>query len=331
MAKRPFKRSAPTMEAVNTSSSIQSTRSLLISSFMVFIDIAVFFGNFLAVTSFCINNKLHTVTNSFIVSMSVGDLLIALVCIPTLLITNLLGPYLASDAGLLSCHISLSITIMLMFVAIGNLALNSLDRYRAILSPLTYNARMTKRRVFWKIALAWLISAVFGFLPFFGWGRLPNRRDGEETLFCQVRANLSHDYTMAFCCIGGVPFFLMVLAYWRILKTARRHSRCITADVARLQEQKRVEYIKETRATKLVAAILGAFFLCYLPLFVAVVVDLALSNGINAYVYVGVVLLGTVNSALNPFIVASMNREYRQTYKRIIRCKWRRTSSVDIR
>lgn len=312
----------------NATSNATALRTMLIASFMVFIDLAVFFGNFLAVASFCINSRLHTVTNSFIVSMSVGDLLIALVCIPTLLITNLLGPHLASSTGLRYCHISLSITIMLMIVAIGNLALNSLDRYRAILLPLTYNARMTKRRVFWKIALAWSVAIVFGFLPFFGWGRFANTRDPSETLYCQVRANLSGDYRLAFLCIGGIPFFLMVLAYWRIFKTARRHSRSIAADVARLHMQRRVDYIKETRAAKLVAAILGAFFLCYLPLFVAVVVDLLLPHGINPYAYVGVVLLGTVNSAVNPFIVAAMNREYRQTYKRIMRCKWRKTCST---
>ncbi len=302
-------------------------RTVLISTFMVFTDVAVFFGNFLAVASFCINSKLHTVTNSFIVSMSVGDLLIALICIPTLLISNLLGPSLSNDNGLLYCHVSLSITITLMIVAIGNLALNSLDRYRAILYPLTYNARMTKRRVFWKIALAWLVSFMFGFLPFFGWGRLPNERNEAETLFCQVRANLSRDYTLAFFCLAGIPFVLMGAAYWRIFKTARRHTKIIAADVARLQENKRVDYIKETRAAKLVGAILGAFIICYLPLFVAVVVDLSLREGISSYVYVGAVLLGTINSSVNPFIVAAMNREYRQTYHRILRCKWRKTNS----
>lgn len=303
-----------------------TVRTVLISTLMAITDVAVFFGNFLAVASFCINNKLHTVTNSFIVSMSVGDLLIALVCIPTLIIANVLAPNLSSDTGLLYCHVSLSITIALMIVAIGNLALNSLDRYRAILYPLTYNTRMTKRRVFWKIALAWIVSFAFGFLPFFGWGRLPNERNEAETLFCQVRANLSWNYTLAFICIAGTPFVLMGVAYWKIFKTARRHTKVIAADVARLQENKRVDYIKETRAAKLVGAILGAFIICYLPLFVSVVVDLSLKEGISSYVYVGAVLWGTVNSSVNPFIVAAMNREYRQTYHRIVRCKWRKTN-----
>ena len=309
-----------------TSMESAALRTVLISTFMACTDVAVFFGNFLAVASFCINSKLHTVTNSFIVSMSVGDLLIALVCIPTLIVANVLGPKVSEARGSRYCRMSLSITITLMIVAIGNLALNSLDRYRAILYPLTYNARMTKRRVFWKIALAWVLSFAFGFLPFFGWGRLPNKRNENETLFCQVRANFTWDYRLAFLCIAGIPFLLMGAAYWKILKTARRHTKVIAADVARLQDNKRVDYIKETRAAKLVGAILGAFMICYLPLFIAVIVDLSLSKGISSYVYVGAVLLGTVNSSVNPFIVAAMNREYRNTYRRIIRCKWRKTN-----
>lgn len=312
-----------------TSMDSATLRTVMIATFMACTDVAVFFGNFLAVASFCINSKLHTVTNSFIVSMSVGDLLIALVCIPTLLIANVHGPNVPGDTGILYCHVSLSITITLMIVAIGNLALNSLDRYRAILYPLTYNARMTKRRVFWKIAVAWIISFAFGFLPFFGWGRLPDERNEEETLFCQVRANFSWDYRLAFLSIAGIPFLLMGAAYWKIFKTARRHTKIIAADVARFQDNKRVDYIKETRAAKLVGAILGAFMICYLPLFIAVTVDLSLSKGISSYAYVGAVLLGTVNSSVNPFIVAAMNREYRQTYRRIIRCKWRKTSPHD--
>lgn len=316
----------------NATSAIESSpiRTILISTFMAFTDVAVFFGNFLAVASFCINDKLHTVTNSFIVSMSVGDLMIALVCIPTLLIVNLAGPNFSNDTGLLSCHISLSITIALMIVAIGNLALNSLDRYRAIIYPLTYNARMTKRRVFWKIAVAWIISFVFGFVPFFGWGRLPNDRNEAETLFCQVRANLSWNYALAFLCIAGIPFLLMGAAYWKIFKTARRHTKVIAADVARLQKNRRVDYIKETRAAKLVGAIIGAFIIFYLPLFVAVVVDLSLNGGISSYVYVGAVLLGTVNSSVNPFIVAAMNKEYRLTYSRIARCRRKATVQGDV-
>ena len=106
-----------------TSMESATLRAVLISTFMACTDVVVFFGNFLAVASFCINNKLyklHTVSNSFIVSMSVGDLLIALVCIPISLTANLLGPNVSGDTGLLYCRVSLSITITLMIVAIGN-------------------------------------------------------------------------------------------------------------------------------------------------------------------------------------------------------------------
>lgn len=295
-------------------------RRITIGTIMAFTNVAVFCGNYLAVASFCINSKLHTVTNSFIVSMSVGDLLIALVCIPSLLLANLYGPQVPT--GVLYCQFSISITVSLMGVAIGNLALNSFDRYRVILYPL--KSDVTKRHVCWKIILAWLFAFVFGFLPYLGWGRMPNVRKTDETLYCQVRANLSWNYTLAFLCLAGTPFSLMGVAYWRILTTARRHTKVIAADAARFHGSKRADFIKETRAAKLVGAILGAFMICYLPLFVIVIVDLS-TNELNSYAYVGGVLMATINSAINPFIMAAMNREYRNTFYRVARCRWRKT------
>lgn len=78
--------------------------------------------------------------------------------------------------------------------------------------------------------------------------------------------------------------------------------------------------IKETKAAKMVALVLGTFIFTWAPLFVIMIVDIAMKQSVNSYIYAGGVIFATLNSALNPIIYACMNSEFRDTFKAFLTC-----------
>jgi len=120
----------------------------------------------------------------------------------------------------------------------------------------------------------------------------------------------------------------MLTAYYRIFKTARMHANRITAAMNSIMVNYSTNTVpstaillRETKATKMVALVLGSFILFWTPLFVIMIVDIVKEKYVNSYIYAGAVMFATVNSALNPGIYAAMNREFRSTFACLLRCK----------
>ena len=285
-------------------------------------------GNSLVIASVVTNRRLQTKTSAFITSLAVGDLMIGLVVIPLIVVSNIVGPTL--EYGLKYCHLTISVTIMLMFNSVANLGAVTFDRFIAVVIPLRYKSIMTKRVIVPIIASVWVFSTIFGFIPFMGWRTVvvPKHPSG---LFCQVPLNLAQGYIITVCVVGLFPSIFVLAAYIKIFQTACHHEIRIAAainSVLRNQNDQKLNMIKETKAAKMVALVLGTFTFTWAPLFVIMIVDIAMKNSVNSYVYAGGVIFATLNSALNPVIYASMNSEFRDTFKAFLTCRGGNTNRV---
>ncbi|KAL9986095.1 hypothetical protein ACROYT_G000172 [Oculina patagonica] len=278
-------------------------------------------GNSLVIASVVSNRRLQTKTSAFITSLAVGDLMIGLVVMPLIVVSNTVGP--SVENGLKYCHFTISVAVMLMFNSVANLGAVTFDRFFAVVVPLRYKSIMTKRVIVPIIAFVWVFSTIFGFIPFMGWRTViqPKRSSG---LFCQVPLNLAQGYIITVCVVGCLPSIFVLAAYVKIFQTAYHHELRIAAainSVLRNQNDMKLNMIKEMKAAKMVALVLGAFIFSWGPLFVIMIVDIAMKNAVNSYIYAGGVIFATLNSALNPVIYASMNSEFRDTFKALLQCQ----------
>ncbi|RWS21941.1 7 transmembrane receptor (rhodopsin family)-like protein 2 [Leptotrombidium deliense] len=97
------------------------------------------FGNLLTIIVFIQDKKLRKVTNFYIVSLAVADLLVGVFGIPSAIFTRIGVPRNAFHV----CLSMLSFLLVLCTVSILNLVAVSLDRFWAILYPLNYHRRMS--------------------------------------------------------------------------------------------------------------------------------------------------------------------------------------------
>ena len=154
---------------------------------------------------FATNRKLRTNQNYFIVSLSVGDLLVGLSVAPCeyCRINQNMG-YCQSFCG--------SVIGFNMLSSVFNLCLIAADRYLSIKKPFLYVEIFTKRRALLAIMIAWITTIVLTTLPF-SWITL---LEGNP---------ISHTINMVF---SGVLFTLTItagiglsLSYYIIVSTIR--------------------------------------------------------------------------------------------------------------
>ena len=153
-----------------------------------------------------------------------------------------------------------------------------------------------------------------------------------------------------------VPLALMLLAYQRIYVTAMSHARQIetlqragsapstTSPAPGLAPSSREGYPPhaaaqtssaspndklhtsssrmrvETKAAKTLAVIMGCFCLCWAPFFITNVVDPFIQYSVPWQLWTAWLWLGYINSGLNPFLYAFLNRAFRRAFLVILCC-----------
>ncbi|XP_059398481.1 5-hydroxytryptamine receptor 4-like [Carassius carassius] len=303
---------------------------------LVTIIILTALGNLLVMVALCKDRQLRKKkTNFFIVSLAFADFLVALVVMPLAAIELVTGQW---SYGEMFCLVRTSLDVLLTTVSILHLCCIALDRYYAICcQPLVYTNKMTPVRVSLMLVGCWVIPIFISFLPIMqSWNTI-----GIESFIEQRKFNSSHNSTCVFmvnrpyalvCSAVAfyVPLVLMVLAYQRIYVTAMGHARRIgslhragsaPSSTYPNHDQHGSNRIKnETKAAKTLAVIMGCFCLCWAPFFITNVVDPFINYSVPWQMWTAWLWLGYINSGLNPFLYAFLNRAFRRAFLMILCC-----------
>ncbi|GAB0087662.1 Octopamine receptor [Sergentomyia squamirostris] len=207
------------------------------------IDVLVIVGNCLVIAAVFCSHKLRSVTNFFIVSLAVADLLVGLAVLPFSSTWEVFKVWIFGD---LWCRIWLAVDVWMCTASILNLCAISLDRYVAVTRPVSYPSIMSTTKAKSLIAGIWVLSFVICFPPLVGWKdqKLPGDltyRVGNYTLIsvtpapepvppCPWICELTNDAGyVVYSALGSfyIPMFVMLFFYWRIYRAAVRTTRAI--------------------------------------------------------------------------------------------------------
>ncbi|XP_061185752.1 dopamine receptor 2-like [Saccostrea echinata] len=184
-----------------------------------FITIA---GNILVIVAVTKELYLRTVTNYFIVSLAVADLMVGSIVMPFAITLEMTGQVWLF--GPEWCDMWHSFDVLASTASILNLCGISLDRYWAISDPIKYTSRMTVCRTWLSIALVWLLSAGISF-PAIAWWKAvtPDLPAENECIFTSDSAYLIISSLVSFYC----PSIIMMVVYWRIYMAATAQIRSL--------------------------------------------------------------------------------------------------------
>lgn len=296
-------------------------------------------GNVLVCLAVCASRRLRCLTNCFIVSLAITDLLLGLLVLPFSALS------LLSDEWLLGpdfCNLYICMDVMLCTASILNLLAISVDRYLAVTMPLRYASVVLPWRVAMVMACVWTVSIAVSFLPIqMGWntpdGKVQNHRPEDSDKECKFELNRPYvliDSLFTFY----LPLVAMCWTYLRILRIARAQAKriisarpaCTTTSYTcrnnpptstTVVSSVTAVALREHKATVTLAAVIGAFVVCWLPYFIMFTVMGVREQLEQGTLYSVVLWLGYANSALNPVLYAALNRDFRSAYARLLKCR----------
>ncbi|XP_051573730.1 cholecystokinin receptor type A-like isoform X2 [Myxocyprinus asiaticus] len=112
-------------------------------------------GNSLIITVLLRNRRMRTVTNLFLLSLAISDLMLCLFCMPFTLIPNLMKDFIF---GCGMCKVATYFMGISVSVSTFNLVAISLERYSAICNPLKSRTWQTKSHAAKVITATWVVS-----------------------------------------------------------------------------------------------------------------------------------------------------------------------------
>lgn len=197
---------APSVQMIgNETDSALSETNPMSAIPLAFLIVFTIFGNLLVCAAFYLCRDLRTVTNYFVISLAVADLLVGFVCMPFwfsfLLVQR---PNEQQDNVLYTMWICLDIVSGTS--SIMNLVAISVDRFYAITSPFNYHLKLTRKRALFCIVLVWLYSVVVGSIR-----------------ISRPRRKPWYGYFVA-CASFFVPLPILVYSYARIFRVAHKQA-----------------------------------------------------------------------------------------------------------
>lgn len=317
---------------------------ILYTVFLVLIMLATVFGNVLVITAVYLFHRLRRMTNFFIISLAVSDLFVALGHLPLRIDQSVHNNNWCFDKApgvVTTCAYWVVMDTVFSSASICNLVVISIDRFLAITKPFEYQRRMTKKVGFSLIAFVWVYAMLWGALSLIDWS-------GDSTPgnpHIKVAWSLSGErncgkqdkiyYAVAMAVALFLPLLIVIITYSCVFRVAFTQAKA----VASLDPTKGKRHIlRELKATKTIAIVIGVFIVCWLPTFILIVMSLwctkcfepfitnrALSYAIRiTFLYV----LPVMNSSLNPLIYTLFNKEFRSAFSRML-CRNRGTSRND--
>ncbi|XP_076220961.1 octopamine receptor beta-1R isoform X2 [Nomia melanderi] len=199
---------------------------ILKATVMGFIILSALFGNLLVIVSVMRHRKLRVITNYFVVSLALADMLVAIFAMTFNASVELSGRWLF---GYFMCDVWNSLDVFFSTVSILHLCCISVDRYYAIVQPLDYPLIMTNIRLSTMLSVVWCSPTVMSFVPIFaGWytteEHLEYRRSYPDVCVFQVNklyAVISSSVSF------WVPGIIMIAMYYKIYREADRQERML--------------------------------------------------------------------------------------------------------
>ena len=303
----------------------QASFTLPVLTCYVIIAAVAIVGNFVVCCTIVADRNLrNNPTTLFLFSLAFSDLVTATIAMPLdIEVFFLQGIWLHGE---MMCEIWSTVFAIAVPTSILTLLAVSVDRYKSLSDPLNKFRRtrfMTRKKALIINLLIWAYSVLFASIPLMGWRDYP----GESVIYegiCWFPYTRTYNTLTSFLNYV-LPLLITCGIYVKIYRIACEQNKSVT--VARCKcgqltfTQETNSYLGNLKAAKTISMFVGVFFFCWVPYSIYIIiisVCKACDDKIPLEVYPFLLMLGYLNSALNPFLFAFRSKSFKNIYSRIL-------------
>ena len=275
--------------------------------------------------AFIKNKSLRTITNYFIISLSIADLMVGCFSFPFLtyrMIYADIWPY-----SHLSCDVMQALNLVSIRTSVCNLLLMTTERYLSITRPLASKVYRKKKNTLAIIIVFWVMSVAYNFGLVMGWKKEGGLRDRYKKYpYCHSTFMEDKTFILINIILG---YFLPVIIMCSLYFIIWRHLACRRGRMSSFREGQQIgRNVKKKmtqKTTRTIAVIVLAFIITCLPKTLMLLVDMFPSMTMS-YTTRSVMFkisdgLLCFNSTVNPVCYALSNPLFKNTLKSMILSK----------
>ena len=298
-------------------------------------------GNGVLIYTVARNKCMRNTPNIYIVSLSLGDLLLILVTVPfaATLYTFTIWPY-----GVVLCKISKSLETVSLGVSVFTLTALSADRYKAIVDPMSKHMGAPLARTIATASLIWVGSILLAIPDMIGsnivYMRFPLGNNMTQVLatcdsnppewgklYAELRA------LVMFFVYFAIPMLVIAMFYLLMARILIISSHNMPGEgQCKGGKNKQIEARK--KVAKVVLSFVLVFGLCWLPRHVYILwfhFDPGFYNIFWHVLKIFGFCLSFINSCVNPMALYFLSKQFRKYYNRYLFCKSTKKAKVQER
>lgn len=282
------------MEASELSTKQDMYLKVITSTLIAILIVLTLLGNFLVMAAFCLCKELRTITNYFLFSLSLADLLTALLAMPIFMASKITRDGSFFPGGAVFYDVWRSIDIICGTASIWNLCLVSLDRLLAVAAPLRHLVIVTPASAKAVIVLVWTSSLSLSGILHMNWNY-----KGILITFISF----------------FLPLFIIISSYVKIYQVTTRS--CILRRIGGTQLK------RDIRSAKQMVVVISVFILCWVGFFVLTLIlsiKRSMSSTINPAALDFLKSLTYLNSCINPLLFTMVSRTFKKAITDILHC-----------